>query len=230
MLPTVQRVRELVVAVIAAVIGEDAHQVEHLRSVAELEEAAKLEAPVADRVAESAPPLGLRIAGEDARVGIERVSGCRIDTLEVQHVELADWLPDRHLVDLAEVGAGDRLIAVELRDFVMVERDVEVGVPGEAAAVGRSEILGIDPELPSMIDRFADVVEVVRIAADAENRTIDDEVRRLLVIVVGDQADSAIERRPVESTVPLLRVFPLEVRIANGIRCECRADLRTGCW
>src|SRR5450432_1901139 len=135
MLPSVQRVRVLVVKVIAAVIREDANQVEHLGAVTELQKATKFEVLVGDGVSETTPELWLWAPGVLQRIGINRIAGRRIDTLEVQHEELAERLPDRYASNLPEVVSRHRLIVVELRHLVMVERDVEVRIPRESVTL-----------------------------------------------------------------------------------------------
>src|SRR5690606_23091415 len=66
--PAVTDVAELVVIVVTAVVGEDAHGVEDLAAVAELEDGAQVEALERQLVGETAPEIRVR-AADDLPVG-----------------------------------------------------------------------------------------------------------------------------------------------------------------
>ena len=134
----VQQAAELVVVVIARIVGEHVDGVENRVPLGELEEPLEVEALPAQRVGPATPILGMRAADEHAvgivdravivDIGVLRIAGCGIHAREAKRVKLREWVADFDAIDIVQ-SDRERLVLEQFGDFIVIPRNVEIGCP-----------------------------------------------------------------------------------------------------
>src|SRR5688572_26580146 len=134
----------------------------------------------------------------------------------------------KRLTDTDRIDAENGLVVVELRDLVVVVRETERRRPVETAGTA-TEHVSAQRELDAFVLHAAHVAPQRRVAGLTRYWPRDEQVRRLLIVIINGEPETITDEREVDAQVELVGRLPTELRVGQLERTDswCTQVIRT---